>query len=92
MCVQLEDYSQIRDSIQAYTSGDVKIWIGTRYTSYGLYEVIPKVGLLGLGSCPAPPPPPLPNSPDKSQPNGTGPQPLSHAGSWSVSHGATSPL
>uniref|UniRef100_A0A8D0T5J3 Xaa-Pro aminopeptidase 2 n=1 Tax=Sus scrofa TaxID=9823 RepID=A0A8D0T5J3_PIG len=46
MCVQLEDYSQIRDSIQAYTSGDVKIWIGTRYTSYGLYEVIPKEKLV----------------------------------------------
>ncbi|XP_006204058.1 xaa-Pro aminopeptidase 2 [Vicugna pacos] len=46
MCVQLEDYSQVRDSVQAYTSGDVRIWIGTSYTSYGLYEVIPKEKLV----------------------------------------------
>ncbi|XP_061033703.1 xaa-Pro aminopeptidase 2 isoform X1 [Eubalaena glacialis] len=46
MCVQLEDYGQVRDSVQAYTSGVVKIWIGTSYTSYGLYEVIPKEKLI----------------------------------------------
>ncbi|XP_073655576.1 xaa-Pro aminopeptidase 2 isoform X3 [Tursiops truncatus] len=46
MCVQLEDYGQVRDSVQAYTSGAVKIWIGTSYTSYGLYEVIPKEKLI----------------------------------------------
>ncbi|XP_070318415.1 xaa-Pro aminopeptidase 2 isoform X2 [Odocoileus virginianus] len=46
LCVQVEDYSQVRDSVQAYTSGDVKVWIGTSYTSYGLYEVIPKEKLL----------------------------------------------
>uniref|UniRef100_A0A8C3VTN3 Xaa-Pro aminopeptidase 2 n=1 Tax=Catagonus wagneri TaxID=51154 RepID=A0A8C3VTN3_9CETA len=46
MCVQLEDYGQVRDSVRVYTSGDVKIWIGTRYTSYGLYEVIPKEKLV----------------------------------------------
>uniref|UniRef100_A0A8C4LHU0 Xaa-Pro aminopeptidase 2 n=1 Tax=Equus asinus TaxID=9793 RepID=A0A8C4LHU0_EQUAS len=43
MCVQLEDYSQVRDSIKAYASGDVRIWIGTSYTTYGIYELIPKV-------------------------------------------------
>ncbi|KAB0372202.1 hypothetical protein FD755_015994, partial [Muntiacus reevesi] len=46
LCVQVEDYGQVRDSVQAYTSGDVKVWIGTSYTSYGLYEVIPKEKLL----------------------------------------------
>ncbi|XP_006165912.1 xaa-Pro aminopeptidase 2 [Tupaia chinensis] len=46
MCVQLKDYSQVRDHIQNYILGDVKIWIGTSYTTYGLYEVIPKEKLL----------------------------------------------
>uniref|UniRef100_A0A8C6RAZ3 Xaa-Pro aminopeptidase 2 n=1 Tax=Nannospalax galili TaxID=1026970 RepID=A0A8C6RAZ3_NANGA len=46
LCVQLEDYSQVRDSVQAYASGNVKIWIGLSYTTYGLYEVIPKEKLV----------------------------------------------
>ncbi|XP_012605880.1 xaa-Pro aminopeptidase 2 [Microcebus murinus] len=46
MCVQLEDYSQVRDSVQAYASGDVRIWIGTSYTTYGVYEVIPEEKLV----------------------------------------------
>uniref|UniRef100_A0A8C4LGS9 Xaa-Pro aminopeptidase 2 n=1 Tax=Equus asinus asinus TaxID=83772 RepID=A0A8C4LGS9_EQUAS len=46
MCVQLEDYSQVRDSIKAYASGDVRIWIGTSYTTYGIYELIPKEKLV----------------------------------------------
>uniref|UniRef100_G1RZ05 X-prolyl aminopeptidase 2 n=1 Tax=Nomascus leucogenys TaxID=61853 RepID=G1RZ05_NOMLE len=46
MCVQIEDYSQVRDSIQAYALGDVRIWIGTSYTMYGIYEVIPKEKLV----------------------------------------------
>ncbi|EFB26863.1 hypothetical protein PANDA_007139, partial [Ailuropoda melanoleuca] len=46
MCVQLEDYSQVRDNVQTYASGDVKIWIGTSYTTYGLYEVIPMEKLI----------------------------------------------
>lgn len=45
--MQLEDYGQVRDSVQAYASGSVRIWIGTSYTTYGLYEVIPQVGLPG---------------------------------------------
>lgn len=45
MCVQLEDYSQIRESVKAYALGNVTILIGLSYTTYGLYEVIPKVGL-----------------------------------------------
>uniref|UniRef100_A0A452TCY9 Xaa-Pro aminopeptidase n=1 Tax=Ursus maritimus TaxID=29073 RepID=A0A452TCY9_URSMA len=46
MCVQLEDYSQVRDNVQTYASGDVKIWIGTSYTTYGLYEVMPMEKLI----------------------------------------------
>nr|XP_017519342.1 xaa-Pro aminopeptidase 2 isoform X1 [Manis javanica] len=46
MCVQLEDYGQVRDSVQAYASGSVRIWIGTSYTTYGLYEVIPQEKLV----------------------------------------------
>ncbi|XP_037367864.1 xaa-Pro aminopeptidase 2 [Talpa occidentalis] len=42
MCVQIEEYSQVRDTVQAYTTRDVRVWIGTSYTTYGLYEVIPK--------------------------------------------------
>lgn len=42
MCVQLEDYSQIRESVKAYALGNVTILIGLSYTTYGLYEVIPK--------------------------------------------------
>lgn len=51
MCVQLEDYSRVRDSVQAYVSGDVRVWIGTQYTMYGLYEVIPQVGWQGPSPC-----------------------------------------
>ncbi|XP_014648289.1 PREDICTED: xaa-Pro aminopeptidase 2 [Ceratotherium simum simum] len=46
MCVQLEDYSQVQDSVKAYASGDVRIWIGTSYTTYGIYELIPKEKLI----------------------------------------------
>nr|XP_058147044.1 xaa-Pro aminopeptidase 2 isoform X2 [Dasypus novemcinctus] len=46
MCVQILDYSQVRSTVQAYASGDVRIWIGTSYTTYGLYEVVPKEKLV----------------------------------------------
>lgn len=46
MCVQLEAYSQIRDGVKAYASGNVKILIGISYTTYGVYEVIPKEKLV----------------------------------------------
>ncbi|XP_019509456.1 PREDICTED: xaa-Pro aminopeptidase 2 [Hipposideros armiger] len=46
MCVQLEDYSQVHDSVQTYASGAVRIWIGTSYTMYGLYKVIPEEKLI----------------------------------------------
>ncbi|XP_036126713.1 xaa-Pro aminopeptidase 2 [Molossus molossus] len=46
MCVQLEDYNQVYDSVQAYTSGAVRIWIGTSNTMYAFYKVIPKDKLI----------------------------------------------
>ncbi|KAL1766088.1 xaa-Pro aminopeptidase 2 [Sigmodon hispidus] len=42
MCVQLEDYDQVRDTVKAYASGNVTILLGLSYTTYGIYEVIPK--------------------------------------------------
>ncbi|XP_029463280.1 xaa-Pro aminopeptidase 2 isoform X2 [Rhinatrema bivittatum] len=42
LCVQLIDYNQVQENVRNYTEGNVKIWIGTEYTTYGLYEVIPK--------------------------------------------------
>ncbi|KAM5290208.1 xaa-Pro aminopeptidase 2 isoform 2-T3 [Glossophaga mutica] len=42
MCVQLENYSQVYDKVQAYASGAVRIWIGTSNTMYALYKVIPE--------------------------------------------------
>ncbi|XP_024422913.2 xaa-Pro aminopeptidase 2 [Desmodus rotundus] len=42
MCVQLENYNQVYDKVQAYASGAVRIWIGTSNTMYALYKVIPE--------------------------------------------------
>uniref|UniRef100_A0A8C0J3H2 Xaa-Pro aminopeptidase 2 n=1 Tax=Chelonoidis abingdonii TaxID=106734 RepID=A0A8C0J3H2_CHEAB len=42
LCVQVEEYNQVRASVQAYAQGDVRVWIGTEYTTYGLYGVIPQ--------------------------------------------------
>ncbi|XP_053329883.1 xaa-Pro aminopeptidase 2 [Spea bombifrons] len=41
-CVQLLDYHSIRETLSDYVKGNVKIWVGTKYTNYGLYEIIPK--------------------------------------------------
>ncbi|XP_055963721.1 xaa-Pro aminopeptidase 2 [Sorex fumeus] len=46
MCVQIEAYSQVRDIVRIYATENVKIWIGASYTTYGLYEVIPKEKLV----------------------------------------------
>ncbi|XP_030065670.1 xaa-Pro aminopeptidase 2 [Microcaecilia unicolor] len=46
LCVQLIDYNQVQENVRKYTEGNVKIWIGMEYTTYGLYEVIPKEKLL----------------------------------------------
>eukprot|EP00079_Xenopus_tropicalis_P029097 XP_012824198.1 PREDICTED: xaa-Pro aminopeptidase 2 [Xenopus tropicalis] len=45
-CVQLTEYDQLRDTLLEYVKGNVKIWIGQSYTSYGVYETIPKDKLL----------------------------------------------
>ncbi|XP_005310962.1 xaa-Pro aminopeptidase 2 isoform X1 [Chrysemys picta bellii] len=42
LCVQVEEYDQVQASVQAYAQGDVRVWIGTEYTTYGLYGVIPQ--------------------------------------------------
>ncbi|XP_049618231.1 xaa-Pro aminopeptidase 2 [Syngnathus scovelli] len=41
-CVQLKSYDTILDHLKEYVSSrpDVKVWIGTEYTNYALYEII----------------------------------------------------
>uniref|UniRef100_F7EE27 X-prolyl aminopeptidase 2 n=1 Tax=Ornithorhynchus anatinus TaxID=9258 RepID=F7EE27_ORNAN len=46
LCVQIQDYDQVQDSIRKYAEEDVRIWIGTEYTTYGLYGVIPQEKLV----------------------------------------------
>ncbi|KAG9478175.1 hypothetical protein GDO78_013271, partial [Eleutherodactylus coqui] len=41
-CVQILDYEKVRETVTDYVKGEVKVWIGSKYTNYGLYEVIPK--------------------------------------------------
>ncbi|XP_067853110.1 xaa-Pro aminopeptidase 2 [Heptranchias perlo] len=45
-CVQLKAYEDIRKNVHEYTKGNITIWIGQEYTTYGIYEVIPKSKLL----------------------------------------------
>uniref|UniRef100_A0A4W3H4M8 X-prolyl aminopeptidase (aminopeptidase P) 2, membrane-bound n=1 Tax=Callorhinchus milii TaxID=7868 RepID=A0A4W3H4M8_CALMI len=45
-CVQLHAYKDIRDNVQEYAKGDVRIWIGEEYTNYGVFEVIPEAKLI----------------------------------------------
>lgn len=41
LCVQLKSYDTVRDDLQKYVAQpDVKVWIGTEYTNYALYELI----------------------------------------------------
>ncbi|NXA32503.1 XPP2 aminopeptidase, partial [Eudromia elegans] len=46
LCVELQDYGQARDHVRDYARGNVTIWLGTEYTTYGLYSVIPQEKLL----------------------------------------------
>ncbi|KAM6953149.1 xaa-Pro aminopeptidase 2 [Aplochiton taeniatus] len=40
-CVQVREYDEVRTSLAAYMKQpDVKVWIGTEYTNYALYELI----------------------------------------------------
>ncbi|XP_015676063.1 xaa-Pro aminopeptidase 2 [Protobothrops mucrosquamatus] len=46
-CVKVEDYEQIGASLRKYVHQDgVIIWIGTEYTTLGLYKEIPQENLL----------------------------------------------
>ncbi|XP_034546661.1 xaa-Pro aminopeptidase 2 [Notolabrus celidotus] len=41
LCVQLKQYDTVRDVLKDYVAQpDVKVWIGTEYTNYALYELI----------------------------------------------------
>ncbi|XP_018419400.1 PREDICTED: xaa-Pro aminopeptidase 2-like [Nanorana parkeri] len=51
-CVQILEYDNVRDTIIDYVRGDVKVWIGSQYTNYGVYEIIPKTKLLSEGFSP----------------------------------------
>ncbi|NXN22547.1 XPP2 aminopeptidase, partial [Nycticryphes semicollaris] len=46
LCVELQEYGQVRDHLRRYAQGNVTIWLGTEYTTYGLYGVIPQEKLL----------------------------------------------
>ncbi|XP_074863802.1 xaa-Pro aminopeptidase 2 [Carettochelys insculpta] len=42
LCVQVEEYGQVQAAVRAYAQGDVRVWIGAEYTTYGLYSVVPQ--------------------------------------------------
>ncbi|NXL64528.1 XPP2 aminopeptidase, partial [Chordeiles acutipennis] len=46
LCVELQEYGQARAHLHQYAQGNVTIWLGTEYTTYGLYSVIPQEKLL----------------------------------------------
>ncbi|NWU54957.1 XPP2 aminopeptidase, partial [Dromas ardeola] len=46
LCVELQEYGQARAHLHRYAQGNVTIWLGTEYTTYGLYGVIPQEKLL----------------------------------------------
>ncbi|XP_039621994.1 xaa-Pro aminopeptidase 2 [Polypterus senegalus] len=45
-CVQILDYHSVRSHVETYCKGDVKVWIGTAFTNYGINEVIPQEKLV----------------------------------------------
>ncbi|NXJ86151.1 XPP2 aminopeptidase, partial [Trogon melanurus] len=45
-CVELQAYGTARDHLRHYAQDNVTIWLGTEYTNYGLYGVIPQEKLL----------------------------------------------
>ncbi|XP_068105348.1 xaa-Pro aminopeptidase 2-like isoform X2 [Hyperolius riggenbachi] len=42
MCVQILEYEAVRNTLIDYVKGDVRVWIGSEYTNYGIYEIIPQ--------------------------------------------------
>lgn len=44
LCVQLKNYTDVRNHLQDYVArSGIKVWIGTEYTNYALYELITPV-------------------------------------------------
>lgn len=44
LCVQLKSYDSVRAQLQEYVARPgIKVWIGTEYTNYALYELITPV-------------------------------------------------
>ncbi|KAM3612458.1 uncharacterized protein V6R79_008533 [Siganus canaliculatus] len=47
LCVQLKSYDTVLDELRTYVAQpDIKVWIGTEYTNYALYEIIPMEKLM----------------------------------------------
>lgn len=41
LCVQLKSYDSVREHLKTYVDQPgAKVWIGTEYTNYALYEII----------------------------------------------------
>lgn len=65
LCVELHEYGQVSAHLRRYAQGSVTVWLGTEYTTYGLYGIVPQVGTepargapgsCGLGDGPMSPP------------------------------------
>ncbi|TNM99109.1 hypothetical protein fugu_013673 [Takifugu bimaculatus] len=51
LCVQLKSYDSVRAQLQEYVARPgIKVWIGTEYTNYALYELITPVDKLMTSS------------------------------------------
>uniref|UniRef100_A0A8C3V9G1 X-prolyl aminopeptidase 2 n=1 Tax=Catharus ustulatus TaxID=91951 RepID=A0A8C3V9G1_CATUS len=46
LCVELQEYGQVSAHLRRYTQDNVTVWLGTEYTTYGLYSIIPQEKLL----------------------------------------------
>ncbi|NXP44027.1 XPP2 aminopeptidase, partial [Heliornis fulica] len=46
LCVELPEYEQASTHLLHYCQGNVTVWLGTEYTTYGLYSIIPQEKLL----------------------------------------------
>ncbi|XP_061224945.1 xaa-Pro aminopeptidase 2 [Neopsephotus bourkii] len=46
LCVELHEYEEAPAHLRQYVQGNVTVWLGTEYTTYGLYSLIPQEKLL----------------------------------------------
>ncbi|RMB98199.1 hypothetical protein DUI87_25102 [Hirundo rustica rustica] len=46
LCVELREYGQVSAHLRRYAQGNVTVWLGTEYTTYGLYSIFPQEKLL----------------------------------------------